>query len=515
MSKSVCAHMHGGGLKLVADTAGPDDAGAYSATLFGTGRALLADVPVGPGPGGLQADLENREGAGGGGQVAGYSRLGPREQDTRDGPLAALALAMVSSVRPAWPAAEPALPSAYVYFAQFLGHDLSRSNVSDPGAPLNLNTAALDLDTVFPPPTEHLQHMAGVYQQTGALVEQDVALGRTSRSSFDSFLDLPRDIGGRPLIPDTRSDANLFLAQLHVALLRYYVRLCRDGVPDPKQGLIDAVHQITLYDFLPRIIDAGTLADIMANGRRLVAPGTADPGHLLIPAEFAFAAYRFGHPMVRDRYTWSRTGPSPHFMPQLLAHTFNGTSLAMHDDGHRVLSFRWEADWHDSDAATADNVAAPITPVLYHEMGQLDPGHLSEQPGPANLAQMTLARGQSVGLTSAQGLWHADPGIFSGALLTPEQIAADQPSAITAALTDGAAGDRLCDRTPLWFYTLREAQFLSGGARLGPLAGRIVAETLHAAICAARGGTVPAQGILTLPDLLRVSTTLDAGPPPP
>ncbi|QJF51146.1 hypothetical protein [Roseobacter ponti] len=514
MSRRACAHMHGGGLKLVADAAGADDAGAFSATLFGNGRAALAEVPVGPGPRGLQADLENREGAGGRAEVAGYSRLAPQEEETRDGPLAALAGAMVSSVRPAWPAAEPALPSAYVYFAQFLGHDLSRSNVSDPGAPLNLNTAALDLDTVFPPETEHLQHMAGVYQQTGALVEQGVALGRTSRSSFDSFLDLPRDTDGRPLTPDGRSDANLFLAQLHVALLRYYIRLRRDGLPDPEQGLIDAVHQITLYDFLPRIIDAGTLADVMANGRRLVAPGIADPGHLLIPAEFAFAAYRFGHPMVRDRYTWSRTGPGPHFMPQLLAHTFNGTSLAMHDEGHRVLSFRWEADWRDSDAETAANVAAPITPVLYHEMGQLDPGHLSGQQEPANLAGLTLARGQSVGLTSAQGLWQAHPGIFGGTLLTPEEIASEQPAAIAAALTEGVAGDRLCDRTPLWFYTLREAQFFSGGARLGPLAGRIVAETLHAAICAARNGAVPAEGTLTLPDLLGASAALDAGPPP-
>jgi hypothetical protein len=34
----------------------------------------------------------------------------------------------------------------------------------------------------------------------------------------------------------------------------------------------------------------------------------------------------------------------------------------------------------------------------------------------------------------------------------------------------------LDDRTPLWFYILREAQLLSSGERLGPVGGRIVAE---------------------------------------
>lgn len=32
--------------------------------------------------------------------------------------------------------------------------------------------------------------------------------------------------------------------------------------------------------------------------------------------------------------------------------------------------------------------------------------------------------------------------------------------------------------TPLWYYILREAQVLGGGVRLGPVGGRIVAETL-------------------------------------
>lgn len=34
------------------------------------------------------------------------------------------------------------------------------------------------------------------------------------------------------------------------------------------------------------------------------------------------------------------------------------------------------------------------------------------------------------------------------------------------------------DRTPLWFYILREAQTVENGERLGPVGARIVAEVL-------------------------------------
>ena len=35
----------------------------------------------------------------------------------------------------------------------------------------------------------------------------------------------------------------------------------------------------------------------------------------------------------------------------------------------------------------------------------------------------------------------------------------------------------LLSRTPLWYYVLREAVVLNGGDQLGPVGGRIVAET--------------------------------------
>jgi len=44
-------------------------------------------------------------------------------------------------------------------------------------------------------------------------------------------------------------------------------------------------------------------------------------------------------------------------------------------------------------------------------------------------------------------------------------------------LSDLAAQD-LDERTPLWFYVLREAQVKAGGEHLGPVGGRIVGELI-------------------------------------
>jgi hypothetical protein len=40
----------------------------------------------------------------------------------------------------------------------------------------------------------------------------------------------------------------------------------------------------------------------------------------------------------------------------------------------------------------------------------------------------------------------------------------------------------LHNRTPLWFYILREAQVTANGEHLGPVGGRIVAEVLYGLI---------------------------------
>ena len=77
-----------------------------------------------------------------------------------------------------------------------------------------------------------------------------------------------------------------------------------------------------------------------------------------------------------------------------------------------------------------------------------------------SLAVRDLQRGQGVGLPSGEAVAH-HMGI---APLTAEQI--------------GISSTGWHYETPLWYYILREADACTGGNRLGPVGGRIVAEVL-------------------------------------
>ena len=75
-------------------------------------------------------------------------------------------------------------------------------------------------------------------------------------------------------------------------------------------------------------------------------------------------------------------------------------------------------------------------------------------------------------------------------MLSEWEIADVANERVASCLRAGDAGMPLMRRTPLWFYALRESEHpsLGNGKHLGPLASRIVMESIHAAIEAAPDG---------------------------
>jgi hypothetical protein len=64
---------------------------------------------------------------------------------------------------------------------------------------------------------------------------------------------------------------------------------------------------------------------------------------------------------------------------------------------------------------------------------------------------------------------------FGVPAITPQQLTSGLPPQEVAVLNKN--GGLLLNKTPLWYYCLREAMVLEGGDRLGPVGARIVAET--------------------------------------
>jgi hypothetical protein len=334
-----------------------------------------------------------------------------------------------------------------------------------------------------------------------------------SREDFDSLPDEVRKTfqsGSEPnfraaVIGDPRNDENLFVAQLHVAFLRFHNRMV-DALRDAGEpGDADAIfakarEQVVLHYqwlvmnvYLPWVCDPVALQQVKASGASLYGKFLQGCGHthgeaFPMPIEFAVAAFRFGHSMVRGNYDWNSafgrnenddTGRASFEL--LFAFTGGGANPMF---GAPRLPQNWVIDWARtalSNSEFADrttrridtNVALPLRTML-NEATQLDvdaatPVQLDEK----NLAARNLKRGIRMSVPSAQACLRA----------INEQHGFDIRPLTQAELTFGRTGNELeaadfVRATPLWFYTLKEAEMRQAGQRLGALGTHIVAGTI-------------------------------------
>lgn len=407
--------------------------------------------------------------------------------------------------------AESGIPAAYTYFGQFIDHDITKTvfdaslqqpNGPDPieATPLqpikaqdvgnlitNARTAPLDLDSVF----------KGLAETT---VEDDgtMRLGQVSPAPFgtiptqDKDHDLPRkpmivnpateeqkEEDRQALIGDPRNDENLLVAQLHVAFIRAFNAKLRGGMSAGQaQTAIRRRYQwAVLHDFLPRIGDKTVVDEVLQYGPKVWKVKSKDD--LFIPIEFAAAAYRFGHSMIRGSYSHNTT-----FDPAGFNFFFTFTALSgdlQPGNGpnfqFETLPDNWVIEWHrffgtDENPASI-NPARRIDANLTPELGLLR--DFQGQPiisVMAHLAARNLLRGYLLGLPTGQAV-AAKLGVQP---LSADVLKAATPTGISS--TVEKAG--LLERTPLWFYILAEAGDPDGpdGQHLGPVGTRIVAETL-------------------------------------
>jgi hypothetical protein len=269
--------------------------------------------------------------------------------------------------------------------------------------------------------------------------------------------DLQRNVEGIALIGDPRNDSHMLISQLHLAMLKAHnsfvdeARLAgvtNDSVFDEAARQLRWTYQwIVLNEFLPALVGP-TLADqILREGPQWFRPIHGG----FIPLEFADAAYRYGHSQIRHRYQLNlETDPVPLF-PDLL--------------GFRAVPRERAVDWtlfFDAPGATSAQRSKKIDGKLVRALIELPVAVTGdcEIEDYHSLAVRDLQRGQGVGLPSGEAVARH----FGVAPLTPEQV--------------GIASTGWHGETPLWFYILREADVCTGGHRLGPVGGRIVAEVL-------------------------------------
>ncbi|MEO7166436.1 MAG: peroxidase family protein [Spartobacteria bacterium] len=381
--------------------------------------------------------------------------------------------------------------SGFVYLGQFIAHDISRElgPLAEAGPETertwNYRSPRLDLEVLY----------GGTPATTPYLYESDgrLKLGLTEPSEeFPAAADdLPRDAEGNALVHDPRSDDNLLIAQIHVLWAKIHNRVCDLLTEQPT--LVAAPESATLFEqarrfvtwhyqwivrheLLPLIVPHATLREIECDGLRLF-PRTYTSGDapIALPIEFTLAAFRFGHAMVRADYFLN---PVARIVEAVELITLTGRAGGILARLPARFAISWPRFFGGSNALVnrGESIDTFITPALYdfHALAPTAPGKLIP-----SLPEMTLRRGSRTRLPSGQEFARH----FGYPELTPDSIAA-RPEDQAFFRESG-----LRERTPLWYYLLREAA-LEGVyeaepdgrhkvQKMGPIGGRIVAETFY------------------------------------
>jgi hypothetical protein len=414
------------------------------------------------------------------------------------------------------------IPAAYTYLGQFIDHDITKDEGSfdfakatqnpnnilpDPAIVLfNIRTGELDLDSVYEPPKEGEpappRDPSNASKMKLSAVSPIPAGAGKRPAGKDDLNDLPRMGVDRDdakkdraaIIGDPRNDENTIVAQLHTAFLRAHNALVdrQMSFEQARRDLTLRYQSVVLDDFLPTVCQPTIVADVLSNGPRFFK--VSRPNEFLMPLEFTVAAYRFGHSMIRSVYNFNVNfkigNPSlpPATLDFLFAFTALSGQLAPAPDGGVPAGqgdptlpenwiIQWErflplrADVQHEPARRIDTLLTSMVFALRDELGNPIPGDTPFATNiTKNLAIRNLLRGYILHMPTGQAVAR----LMGAPVLSGRTLLNALPASQRAAATPFA------DRMPLWFYILAEAgsHLGTGGARLGPVGSRIVAETL-------------------------------------
>ncbi len=164
------------------------------------------------------------------------------------------------------------IPAGYVFFAQFVDHDITLDTRSelisdkpqDPSKLPNLRSPSLDLDCVY-----------GFGPEANPHLYEGGAPGRLVVGNDLNRNDLARNGAGTALIGDPRNDENIFVSQMKLAWIRFHNRMLDrqiGGILDPRtrfekiQKDVRHHYQFVVFnDFLRRVCNDKIFAYAKSN----------------------------------------------------------------------------------------------------------------------------------------------------------------------------------------------------------------------------------------------------------
>ncbi|MBD0352545.1 MAG: hypothetical protein ICV65_15460, partial [Flavisolibacter sp.] len=399
------------------------------------------------------------------------------------------------------PVTDSTIPAGYTYLGQFIDHDITldvNSNINEEqnanNIP-NMRSPALDLDAIYgqgPFLNPFLyDHTASLGRASGVKLllgrNQDTGNGgpslRTGNNNFGNPATIPggnnfdvqRSSDFTAIIGDPRNDENLIVSQLHHAFIKFHNKVVDHLLSTSFTGdLFTESKKITTHhyqwavinDYLKKMADPAIVDRTLRDGPRFFTAR-----QFVMPVEFSVAAYRFGHSMIRNDY----------FVNAPLTGALSGAaSLKQVFQFIRVpllpATSNWVVDFNlffnARPIPTANGVQFNFTRKIDTRLAS----GLESLPGETDtlmkmLAKRNLVRGMALRLPSGQAVARA----IGATALTEDELQRNNTVTENAILNE--AGKLLLKKTPLWYYTLKEAEIRQDGNRLGTVGSTILAET--------------------------------------
>jgi hypothetical protein len=435
----------------------------------------------------------------------------------------------------------PAVPAGYTYFGQFVDHDLSfdptplKALSVDTAALEDFRTPALDLDCIYGrgPDDQPYMYEDGVHLRLGRPVHATNSSVATSRDVLRLFT--PGEEFAPAILGDKRNDENRLVSQFQSLFIAFHNKVVDDpellgefdgSADDDTIRFRTAVkivrwhyQWLVLHDFLPRLLSPTIVDEVLNPGGypRLDNYEKDNARWAYIPVEFAGAAYRFGHTMVRPSYALNlevgagEEGRIPIFSRGPAAvDNLNGFGVPLPENWALDWSFFFDLDHSHAPPEFQGQLPQPsyrLDAQLVSALADLPEFRAAGDPL-ANLAYRNLVRGvlnlrlpsgeqvaRALGIRplSPTVLWGAGSRVLDLDKLDDEareelEETAERRQVILRKWVHGG-GAVLRGNTPLWYYVLREAEYYGtdrvaegptagfGGQYLGPVGSRIVAET--------------------------------------
>jgi hypothetical protein len=376
------------------------------------------------------------------------------------------------------------IPAGFTYFGQFVDHDITFDVSStldadtDANSINNMRSPSLDLDSLYsrgpgldpflytfpsfgPPTAIKFKLGRNTNVGPGGPSNNGGPGGMATQSDFDVARILDTNTA---VIGDPRNDENLIVVQLHHAMMRFHnavvdlllaASFSGDIFAEAKRIVTHHYQWAVVHDFLEKVCGAAAVNAAMAS---VVAPVG---GAFRMPVEFAVAAYRFGHSMIRDTYWVNFNFPNASL----------GQVFEFNRNPRLPVFSNWVVDFN---AFFDTGVPVPVNNKARRIDSFIAAG-LESLPGltgmMAILATRNLRRSLAFGLPSGQGMANE----FGIVPMTTAELISELPAAEVSVLS--SSSNLLLKKTPLWYYVLREAAVLENGNQLGPVGARIVAET--------------------------------------